>query len=76
MDSPIRTEKQVAPLRQYHRAYASGQAYVWNVMFGLVVGPKGLGLGALRDEQASVVGYQRCQCTKVTKTDRRRLEGI
>lgn len=54
MDSPIRTEKQVAPFRQYHLAYASGQAYVWNVMFGREVGDGGLAFGVEREEQASV----------------------
>ena len=54
MDSPMRTEKQVAPLRQYHLAYASGQAYVWKVMFGRVVGVGGRGFGVDLEEQESV----------------------
>lgn len=53
MDSEILTAKQVAPLRQYHFAYASGHVYVWNVMFGRDVGDGGRGLGVDRDEQAS-----------------------
>ena len=47
------TVKQVAPLRQYQAAYAGGQAYVWKVMLGLMVGEGGLGLGVDREEQAS-----------------------
>lgn len=59
IDSPIRTEKHVAPLRQYHLAYASGHAYVWKVIFGLVVveGCKVegiLGFGVDLDEHDSV----------------------
>lgn len=53
IDSPILTEKHVAPFKQYHFAYASGQAYVWNVMLGRVVGDGGRGFGVLLDEQAS-----------------------
>lgn len=53
-DSPILTVKHVAPLRQYHVAYAGGQTYVWNVMLGLaVVGTGGRGFGVVRDEHAS-----------------------
>ena len=47
------TVKQVAPLRQYQAAYAGGQAYVWNVMLGLIVGLGGRGRGVDREEQAS-----------------------
>ena len=54
IDSPMRTEKHVAPFRQYHLAYASGHAYVWNVMFGREVGDGGRGFGVDREEQASV----------------------
>ena len=53
MDRPILTVKQVAPLRQYQAAYAGGQAYVWKVMLGLMVGLGGLGRGVDREEQAS-----------------------
>ena len=47
--------KQVAPLRQYQAAYAGGQAYVWKVMLGLMVGLGGLGRGVDREEQASEI---------------------
>ena len=53
MDLPILTVKQVAPLRQYQAAYAGGQAYVWKVMLGLMVGLGGRGRGVDREEQAS-----------------------
>lgn len=52
-ESPILTVKQVAPLRQYHAAYAGGHSYVWNVMLGRGVGAGGLGFGVVRDEHAS-----------------------
>ncbi len=54
MESAILTVKHVAPLRQYHAAYAGGQAYVWNVMLGrmaLWLGERGFGVE--RDEQAA-----------------------
>jgi len=53
MESATLTVKHVAPLRQYHAAYAGGQAYVWKVMFGLIV-PwlGGRGFGVDRDEHA------------------------
>ena len=54
MESAILTVKQVAPLRQYHAAYAGGHAYVWKVMFGLMalwLGRRGFGVE--REEQDS-----------------------
>lgn len=53
MDSPILMEKQVAPLRQYHLAYASGQVYVWNVMLGRTVDWGVRGFGVDREEHPS-----------------------
>lgn len=44
----------MAPFKQYHFAYASGHAYVWNVIFGRVVGAGGRGFGVDLDEQDSV----------------------
>ena len=52
---PILTVKQVAPFRQYQAAQAGGQAYVWKVMFGRIVGDGGLGFGVERDEHASEI---------------------
>lgn len=45
--------KQVAPLRQYHFAYASGHVYVWNVMLGRTVDWGARGFGVDREEQPS-----------------------
>ena len=53
MERPILTVKQVAPLRQYQAAYAGGQAYVWKVMLGRMVGEGGRGRGVDREEHAS-----------------------
>lgn len=48
-------EKQVAPLRQYHLAYASGQVYVWNVMLGRTVDWGVRGFGVDREEHPSAI---------------------
>ena len=59
MERPILTVKQVAPLRQYQAAYAGGQAYVWKVMLGRMVGEGGRGRGVDREEQASATQEMR-----------------
>lgn len=41
-------------MRQYQAAYAGGQAKVWNVMLGRMVGEGGRGLGVEREEHPSV----------------------
>ncbi len=46
--------KHVAPLRQYHAAYAGGHAYVWNVMLGrMALWLGGRGFGVDLDEHAA-----------------------